>query len=246
MSHHSVLLILCLFIFQLCCWSYRSPLPYYRPTIALNKKKGNFRLYDLKFDPKYFMPVSLQKPLGMTLVEVEENKKSGVFVEEVNEGGSAFQSGAIRKGLYLMEINGVDVKYEDFDTIMDLLIDAPAEKPLELVFIDPNLVMKGAATLTVTTIEGQTVEIPALKGQILRTVLQDAGLQVYKGKGRVGNCGGSGNCGFCVVSVTDNEFWDTPDYEKKKLKKYDNSARLSCGTIIEGDAAVVIQPEKIN
>jgi C-terminal processing protease CtpA/Prc len=140
-------------------------------------------LYDLKFDPKYFIPVSIKKPLGLSLVEVEVDKKSGVFVDDMDSDGSAKASGVIKKGLYLMEINGVDVKYQDFDTILDLLIDAPADKPLDLLFVDPNLVMKGSATLTVTTIEGKVVKLNALKGQILRTVLQDNKLQVYKGKG---------------------------------------------------------------
>ena len=47
------------------------------------------------------------------------------------------------------------------------------------------------------------------------------------------------------MSITENEFWDTPEYEKQKLKRYDATARLSCSTIIEGDCDVEIQPEKI-
>lgn len=61
--------------------------------------------------------------------------------------------------------------------------------------------MKGPAMLTVTTIEGKTVQVPALKGQILRTVLQDSGIEVYKGKGKVGNCGGGGSCGKKTASM---------------------------------------------
>lgn len=220
----------------------------YRPilnNVYNTGSKSNSRLYDKKFDSQYFIPVSIKKPLGLSLLEAEEGKKLGVFVESVNEGGSAIQSSLIKKGLFLMEINGVDVKYQDFDTIMDLLIDAPADKPLDLLFIDPNNVMKGAATLAVTTQDGQTVQIKALKGQILRTVLQDNKIEVYKGKGKIGNCGGGGSCGFCAVSITENEFWDTPEYEKQKLKRYDATARLSCSTIIEGDCDVEIQPEKI-
>lgn len=222
--------------------SFRSPIVH---SLYDSSRKSSSRLYDKKFDPQYFIPVSLQKPLGLSLMEAEKGGKSGVFVESVNEGGSAKECDAIRKGLFLMDINGVDVKYEDFDTIMDLLIDAPAGKPLELNFVDPNNIMKGPATLTVTTLDKQTVQIKAVKGQILRTVLMDNKIDVYKGKGKIGNCGGGGSCGFCVVSVTDNEYWETPDYERMRLKKYDSSARLSCGTIIEGDCNVEIQPEKV-
>ena len=61
----------------------------------------------------------------------------------------------------------------------------------------------------------------------------------------IGNCGGGGTCGTCVVQVQDNEFWEQrPDFEAKKLKKYDEKCRLSCNTIIEGDCKVIIQPMK--
>lgn len=48
-----------------------------------------------------------------------------------------------------------------------------------------------------------------------------------------------------MVQVQDNEFWEQrPDFEAKKLKKYDEKCRLSCNTIIEGDCKVIIQPMK--
>lgn len=45
-----------------------------------------FKLLALKFDPETFISVSLVKPFGLTLEEVEENGKQGVLVDEVKDG----------------------------------------------------------------------------------------------------------------------------------------------------------------
>lgn len=115
-------MICCIAILQ-SCRSYIIPCRTRSPSVS------ETRLNDLKFDPKHFVSVSLQKPLGLSLVEVEENKESGVFVEEVNEG-SAMKSNVVKKGLFLSEINGQCVKYKGFDDIMDVLIDAEGQLDL--------------------------------------------------------------------------------------------------------------------
>jgi hypothetical protein len=45
--------------------------------------------YDLlakKFDPETFIRISLMKPFGLSLEEVEEKGRRGVLVDEVNDG----------------------------------------------------------------------------------------------------------------------------------------------------------------
>jgi hypothetical protein len=81
------------------------------------------------------------------------------------------------------------MKYNDFDTIMDKLIAAPSEKPIDLVFIDPNRVFKGPAKLKVKLPEGQVKEINTTKGQNMRRVLMDAGIKIYTDKASFTNCG---------------------------------------------------------
>ena len=117
-----------------------------------------------KFDPADFISVSLKKPLGLSLEEVEENKKRGVTVDGVDDGGSAKASGIVRSGLFLVSVNGMDVKYEDFDTILNAIKSAPEGKPLDLVFIPPGKVFKGPATVTVTKPDGKQLTIQTLKG----------------------------------------------------------------------------------
>ena len=118
-----------------------------------------------KFDPADFISVSLQKPLGLSLEEVEENKKRGVTVDGVDDGGSAKASGKVRSGLFLVSVNGMDTKYEDFDTILNAIKSAPDNKPLDLVFIPPGKVFKGPATVSVTTPDGKQLTIQTLKGK---------------------------------------------------------------------------------
>jgi ferredoxin len=198
----------------------------------------------LKYDPSNFIRVKVKKPLGLNLEEVMVNEPKGLYVCDVNDG-NAKASGRIYKGLLLIEVNGMDVKYKDFDGVMDILVNSPNDT-LELAFIDPRDVSKGPATLKVNLNDGKQIEIKTLKGTLLRPLLLDAKVELYPGTAKLTNCGGGGSCGTCVVSITENKDWEErPSFESKKLKKYDPSARLSCNTIIEGDAVVTINPKKI-
>ena len=125
-------------------------------------------------------------------------------------------SGVLKKGLYLLSVNGKDVRYLDFDSVINSIVDAPVDIPIELSFIEPNKVMKGPAVIEVQLSDDSTaaeapkkMRISALKGQLLRTVFLDNGLgnSLYEGKSAFTNCGGAGTCGTCAVEVMDNEFW---------------------------------------
>ena len=199
------------------------------------------RLLAAKFDPADYITVSVSKPLGLSLEEVAENEKRGVVVEGMDDGGSAKANGKIKPGLFLVSVNGFDTKFEDFDTILDKIKSAPS--PLELTFIEPKNVWKGPATITVTTPDGKTVTVKALKGQNMRTVLQGTGIVIYSSKNTYTNCGGAGNCGTCGVLVTDNADWEPRQkFEELRLKKFPSTARLSCMTDVEGDCKVEVLP----
>ena len=199
-----------------------------------------------KYDPSTFIKVEIKKPMGISLEEVSATEKRGVYVLEVKDG-NAKQTNKVFKGQLLIEVNGEDVRYKSFDEVMDSLSTSQGES-VNLVFVDPRSVYKGSATVTVKMPNGETkVVINTLKGTLLRPLLLDANVDLYAGATKLTNCGGGGSCGTCVVSVVDNEDWEKrPDFEAKKLKKYDTTARLSCNTVIEGDATVVIAPLKVN
>lgn len=206
--------------------------------------RKNTVLFLQKFDEANFIRVSLMKPLGVQLEEVKEGGSLGVTIEAVNEG-SAKASGKIKSGLFLISANGKDLKFQDFDTILDTLGDSPEGQPIDLVFIDPRDVYNGPATLTVKTGDGNSVQINTRKGENLRKTLLDNKIDIYGSKAKFTNCGGGASCGTCAVLINDALDWEPrADFERARLKKYSSAGRLSCNVFIEGDCTVIVQPPK--
>jgi ferredoxin len=199
-----------------------------------------------KFDPSDFIHVSLLKPMGLSLEEVEQNSNRGVMVDEVNSG-SAKLNGKIYKGLLLLSANGRNLRNESFDSVLAVLASCPASDPVELVFIDPRNVFRGPALITVQLPGGDRRQIAGLKGQMIRDVLMSANVNVHGDRAKLTNCGGGGQCGTCAVLIDDTEDWE-PRVEREALRlgKYASNSRLSCFTTIEGDCTVTISPTKIN
>lgn len=200
-----------------------------------------------KFDTAKYQRVTLKKPLGLSLEEVQENKARGVMITEVNEGGSAKAAGLTSlRGKFLCSVNNVDVRYKTFDEILDVIGSAPADKAVDLACVAPDDVFKGPAELSVTTREGKEVVVKTVKGLMLRDVLLGSGIDVYTNSAKLTNCGGGLQCGTCVVDVQDDEDWEPrADIEAKRLKKYAPSCRLSCNTVVEGDCKITVVPPKI-
>ena len=197
-----------------------------------------------KFDPSTFITTSVKKPMGMDLVEVEPDSPRGVMIGDLNPDGNAKASGNLYKGLFMVAVNGVDVKYKTFDEVLDII--GSVEGDVEVTCVNPDDVFKGKAILDVTTVDGDRVQIECLKGQMMRDVLLSSNCEIYSGTEKLTNCGGGVSCGTCVVDVTFNDDWEErPDLEARKLKKYAPSARLSCNTVVEGDAVVVVKPAKV-
>lgn len=70
-------------------------------------------------------PVTLTKPLGLVFEEVTAGSANGVRVSEVQPGGAASKMGYPWPGDLLLECNGVDLSSADFDSAMEVLINAP-------------------------------------------------------------------------------------------------------------------------
>jgi ferredoxin len=221
-----------------------SALSFKTSQFGLMSSRKNTVLFLRKFDEANFIRVSLMKPLGVQLEEVKEGGSLGVTIEAVNEG-SAKASGKIKSGLFLISANGKDLKFQDFDTILDTLGDSPEGQPIDLVFIDPRDVYNGPATLTVKTGDGNSVQINTRKGENLRKTLLDNKIDIYGSKAKFTNCGGGASCGTCAVLVNDALDWEPrADFERARLKKYSSAGRLSCNVFIEGDCTVIVQPPK--
>ncbi len=78
--------------------------------------------------------VYILKPLGITMGENEEDEEQGVHVASCAPGGNADLTGVITAGMILLEACGENVRYMDFDDIMDILRGAPADEELKMIF----------------------------------------------------------------------------------------------------------------
>lgn len=212
-------------------------------------------------DATEVLALTLEKPLGLILEESEDGI-GGVIVQEVNEGGSAYECPA-KDRLVQSKIGSVmkeDVTTLGFDDVMSRIIDAPS--PFEIEFIvkaSEGEVSEGSEGEEAPTYEvGSTVSIlvqqpaetkkpditlEAKVGDNLRKTLLDHGeIELYRGlKKKLGNCGGGGQCGFCAVDLVDDEgVWgERSDYEAKMIgRKGDPSSRLSCMNNIVGPCTV--------
>ncbi|CBN80192.1 conserved unknown protein [Ectocarpus siliculosus] len=199
--------------------------------------------------------VSLPKPLGIQLEEVVPGSP-GVRVAGVVEGGTAKESGEIGADMILLEIGGKDVTSAMFDLVMDTLVAAPAGVPIDLVFRDPSAAAAAAAEAPEAPAPAVAMGVPceltvggvtlkAKTGDNLRKTLLAGKVEVYDMVGKMTNCNGGGQCGTCVVQVVEAEGWDPrSEWEAGKLKGRPESQRLSCQTVIQGDATIVTKPPK--
>ncbi len=199
------------------------------------------------------LSVSLEKPMGMILEEVEEGKAMGVYVKELAEGGTAITSPWKDElvGLPIASVMGKNVMTLDFDAVMEELIAAPSPVELEFIVVDdasttgPGGDGQEFSVGTVVTIKvledngkKETV-IQAKVGDNLRQTLFDNNVEVYRGlKAKLGNCNGGGQCTFCRADFVETEGWaPRSDYEDKKLKNAPY-ARLTCLNSIQGPATI--------
>ena len=151
--------------------------------------------------------IRLPKPLGIAF---EEGDTSGLVVERVLEGGSAFEDGQIWPGDLLLEVNGVDVSRASFDAAMGLLTEAD-----------------GSCTLLVGRARGK---VAALRGPNGRLEFSAPGRLVRESSDKLGiacefECM-RGSCGACEMFLKD---WETEELKPVRLcmTKFPKGARAS-------------------
>ena len=200
---------------------------------------------DANFD--YFrsartLDVTLPKPLGAVLEEVAP---AGVRVEELQEGGSAMETGLLKKGDKFLSVLGEDVSSSSFDEVMALLMAAPDDKPVEITVRRVVITRKPRAAVAAPTITiqgGASGDVQ--QGDILRKALmEDMGVDLYPGMmDKMQQCGGVGQCSLCwcdIVEGGENLSPRTAVEEKKGAKK-PPSYRMACQSIVKGDVTVAL------
>jgi ferredoxin len=87
-------------------------------------------------------------------------------------------------------------------------------------------------------------EVTAASGSNLRQKAIENGVDIYTFKGKLTNCGGIGQCGTCLVNITEGaeQLSERTDFENRKLKKRPESCRLACQTLVNGPVSVETKP----
>ncbi len=82
--------------------------------------------------------------------------------------------------------------------------------------------------------DGANLRLKALENQI----------DLYKMMAKLMNCGGNGQCGTCVVEITEGSENLSPrtEAENRKLKRKPDNYRLACQTKVLGDVSVKTKP----
>jgi len=88
-------------------------------------------------------------------------------------------------------------------------------------------------------------EVVIANGANLREKALQNGIDIYKWRGKLMNCGGYGQCGTCIVEIVSGIENLSPktDFEERKLKKKPENYRLACQTLVNGAISVNTKPD---
>lgn len=89
-------------------------------------------------------------------------------------------------------------------------------------------------------------EVVAADGANLRFKALENQIDLYTLTGKMMNCGGYGQCGTCVVEITEGLENLSPRtaVEERKLRKWPDNCRLACQTLVQGPITVVTKPAR--
>ena len=88
-------------------------------------------------------------------------------------------------------------------------------------------------------------EVIAALGANLREKAIQNGVDIYRLRGKLTNCGGYGQCGTCIVEIAEgaeNLSPKTP-FEQRRLKKKPENYRLACQALVNGSVGVITKPK---
>ena len=129
--------------------------------------------------------LTLAKPLGIVF---EESDGGGLFVAELQPGGSAAASATVWPYDLLLAVDGRDCRGADFDSAMGLLIDAPPE-----------------LTLTIGRERGQQAALRLPGGLVFASPGDELSPILRRCKYEVEYDCLEGSCGVCEVFLQDEE-----------------------------------------
>jgi ferredoxin len=88
-------------------------------------------------------------------------------------------------------------------------------------------------------------EVVTALGANLREKALQNGVDIYRLRGKLTNCGGYGQCGTCIVEIAEGEENLSPrtPFEQRKLKKKPDNYRLACQALVNGPISVITKPK---
>ena len=92
----------------------------------------------------------------------------------------------------------------------------------------------------------EDLEIQCNPGENLRELVMRENLQLYGLKGKLGNCGGAGQCSTCFISVEGGNkdcLSALTSVEEEKLKNRPENWRLACQTLIKSSTVILTKPQ---
>lgn len=91
----------------------------------------------------------------------------------------------------------------------------------------------------------ESKEVIGANGANLRLSAMQNGIDIYKVWGKMMNCGGYGQCGTCIVEITEGIENLSPrtDAENRILKKKPENYRLACQTLVNGPVSIITKPK---
>jgi ferredoxin len=198
----------------------------------MSPRAGNRAWYSTEIKAeREVISISLEKPLGMILEEVEEGGAKGVYVAALNEEGSAFKSDVkdLMVGMALKSVMGTIVSDMKFDgkfrqynlefeirsyigftnlspiEVMAAIIVSPSPVNFELEPMpkeEASQMYPIGTVVPITVVEGDKETILEVKvGDNLRLSLLENGFEVYRGF--KSKIGNCGGGGQCTFCAVD-------------------------------------------
>jgi ferredoxin len=87
-------------------------------------------------------------------------------------------------------------------------------------------------------------EVIVAAGANLRFKALENNIDLYTLTGKLMNCGGYGQCGTCIVEISEGMENLSPrtEVENRKLRKKPENYRLACQTLVNGPVSVITKP----
>ena len=111
--------------------------------------------------------VTLSKPMGL-IFEANDAATGGIYVMEIADGGNAAALGTIDCGDVLLSVDGKSAAGLDFDSAMQILIDAP-ESDVTLAFSREVTAVAKAAADVPPTKPKSAVKRPSFQTKLVKT-----------------------------------------------------------------------------